>query len=307
MSGHLSPTSWQEDYDRFMEQQRVDRTEAGVARGRQGAVTVAGNGLAARAGLEALKRGGSAIDALLTAANTQVALTAGAPISYFGIMSLVYCDAESGSVHAMNAEWNTVRAETDPASIPGGIDMSSADGLRGSAASGRSALVGGFMKGVGEAHARFGKLPFAALFEPSIHVAEQGLPISDKMAGVWTMRADDLSRLPETRATLLKEDGSAYVAGDVLRQPALAKTLRAVAEQGADYLYRGAWAERLVAAVRADGGRMTLDDLAAYEVTWSDPLVADLAHGYRVYTNPPPNNPIEHAKYAIVRMPTLGA
>ncbi len=70
----LSPENWADDYDRFLAAQLVDRTEAGVATGKRGAVAVAYNGLAARAGLEALKQGGGAIDAALTAALTQVAL-----------------------------------------------------------------------------------------------------------------------------------------------------------------------------------------------------------------------------------------
>lgn len=212
-STNLSPALWQEDYDRFLQAQLVDRTEAGVATGRQGAVTVAYNGLAARAGLEALKQGGNAIDAALTAALAQVALTAGAPISYFGIMSLVYYDAQSGQVHTMNAEWNTVLSEEDPLSIPGGIDMSSPEGMFGTAVSGRTALVGGFMKGVGAAHERFGSLPWPQLFEPAIYVAEHGIPISKKMAGMFAVRHEDLSRLEETRATFLKKDGSPYMEG----------------------------------------------------------------------------------------------
>ena len=286
----LSPSAWKADYERYMEAQLVDRSRAGVATGNNGAVTVAYNGLAARAGLEALKQGGNAMDALLTAALSQVALTAGAPISYFGIMSLVYYDAETGEVHTMNAEWNTVLAETEPMSIPGGIDMSRPDGITGTAVSGRTALVGGFMKGVGEAHRRFGKLPFEQLFVPSIAIAEEGMPVSEKMAGYWEMRAEDLARLPETRATLLKEGGTPYQAGDIFKQPALAKTLREVAEHGTDYMYKGPWAEKLVAAVQADGGKMTLEDLASYEVIWGEPLEADLGNGYRVYTVGPPNN-----------------
>jgi gamma-glutamyltranspeptidase / glutathione hydrolase len=230
----LSPARWQEDYDRYLAAQLVERTRAGVATGFRGAVTVAYNALAARAGLEALEQGGNAMDALLTAGLTQVALTAGAPISYFGILSLVYYDAKSGEVHAMNAEWNTVLGETEPLSIPGGIDMSSADGIRGTATSGRTALVGGFMKGVGAAHGRFGKLPFEQLFAPAIFVAENGFPVSAKMAGYWELRAGDLARLPETRVTLLQPDGSSYAAGDLLRQPALAATLRAVARRGTE-------------------------------------------------------------------------
>lgn len=285
----LSPERWASDYERFMEAQLVDRTEAGVATGENGAVTVAYNGLAARAGLEALKQGGNAIDAAMTTALMQVALTAGAPISYFGIMSLVYYDAGTDRVHTMNAEWNTVLGEDDPANIPGGIDLSSPDGMYGTDVSGRTALVGGFMKGVGAAHERFGRLPWAEIFKPSIHVAEQGFPISKKVEGYWEGRAADLARLPETRATFLKEDGSPYVEGDVLRQPALAATLRAVAEQGTGYMYGGPWAGKAAAAIQADGGRMTVEDLAAYEVIWDEPLVADLGDGWELYTNPPPN------------------
>src|SRR5262249_43628120 len=148
----LSPAGWASDYATYLTAQDVDRTSAGVADGTHGAVTVAYNGIAARAGVEALKRGGNAMDAALAAAVTQVAVTAGAPISYFGILSLVYYDAKTGKVYTMNAEWNTVRGETDPLTIPGSLNMSSEAGLRGTAVSGRTALVGGFMKGVGAAH-----------------------------------------------------------------------------------------------------------------------------------------------------------
>src|SRR5262249_597830 len=152
---NLSPTAWPKgEYERLMKAQEVDRMEAGVATGRNGAVTVAYNGIAARAGLEALKQGGNALDAALTTAITQVAVTAGPPISYFGLMSVVYYDAKTGKVYTMNAEWNTVRGETEPLTIPGSLNMASEDGLRGTAVSGRTALVGGFMKGVGSAHAR---------------------------------------------------------------------------------------------------------------------------------------------------------
>ncbi len=286
----LSPATWPKgEYDRFMAAQAVDRTTAGFALGRRGAVTVAGNGLAARAGLEALKHGGNAIDAAMTAALTQVTLTAGAPISYFGIMSLVYYDAKSGKVYTMNAEWNTVRGETSAATIPGSINMSSPEGLRGTAVSGRTALVGGFMKGVGAAHKRFGALPFARLFDASIYIAEHGMPVTPRLADKFTFRREDLSRLPATRAIFMKDGGETYRQGEVFKQPALAATLREVAKQGTDYIYKGAWAKKLVAAVQADGGKMTLEDLAEYDVIWDEPLVASVGD-YQIYTNKPPND-----------------
>src|SRR5262245_29193665 len=274
---NLSPSVWPKgEYAKFLNAQDVDRTEAGVATGRNGAVTVAYNGIAARAGLEALKQGGNAIDAAMTAAVTQVAVTVGAPISYFGILSLVYYDAKTKKVYTMNAEWNTVRGETEPMKIPGGINMASEEGLRGTAVSGRTALVGGFLKGVEAAHKRFGKLSFKHLFEPAIYIAETGMPVTGHLADKFKFRGEDLKRLPATRAIFTKADGSFYAKGDLFKQPTLAKTLRAVAAQGTDYIYKGEWAKNLIAAVQADGGKMTLEDLAAYDVIWDEPLVADI-------------------------------
>ncbi len=287
-SESLSPEHWAGDYARYLDAQGAPHAQAGYATGANGAVAVAYNGLAARAGLEALRQGGNAMDAALTTALTQVALTGGAPISYFGILSLVYHDASTGKVHTMNAEWNTVRAETDPATIPGKFDMSSERGLLGTEPSGRTALVGGFMRGVEAAHRRFGRLPFHTLFDPAVYVAEHGMPVTDEFAWFLTLRSEDLKRLPATRALFIKPDGSNYRKGEMFYQHQLAKTLRAVAASGADYMYKGPWAQKLVAAVQADGGHMTLEDLARYEVTWDEPLVGDFG-AYQVYTSPPPN------------------
>lgn len=287
----LTTARWEPgERESFLAQQCAIRTTAGAATGSNGAVTVAYGAYAARAGLEALKQGGNAIDAALTTALTQVALTAGAPISYFGIMSLVYLDASSGRVHTMNAEWNTLAGETDPLTIPGGLAFGSDESVLGTGApSGRTALVGGFMKGVESAHSRFGRLPFPALFQPAIEIAETGAPVNRSLAWCYELRRDDLARLPETRAALLKPDGSGYTEGETLLQPKLAETLRRVAVDGADYMYGGPWGERLVAAVRADGGLMSLEDLKAYDVIWSDALIADIGDGYALATAPWPN------------------
>ena len=288
---NLRSSSWDPgEYEKYVTAQGVDRTRAGAATGKNGAVTVAYGAYAARAGLEALKQGGSAIDAAITTALAQVALTAGAPISYFGILSLVYYEAKTGKVHTMNAEWNTVTDETDPLSIPGQVTFGSDDAMRGKAdPSGRTALVGGFMKGVEAAHAKFGKLPFASLFQPAIEVAEGGIPVSSLLDWCFAFRAADLARLPATREILLKPDGSRYGVGDKFCQPQLANTLRRVAAEGAGYMYGGPWGEKLIAAIQADGGKMTLDDLKNYEVTWADALVAEIGNGYSVATSPWPN------------------
>lgn len=285
------PASWtpQEQAHFLGPQQAAIRTQAGSATGTRGAVTVAYNAYAARAGLDVLQRGGNAMDAALTTAVTQVATTAGAPISYFGIMSLVYYDAKSRSVSTLWAGWRTLREEKNPLTIPGAVSLAVGEEPLGTVPNGRTALVGGFMKGVEAAHQRFGRLPFSTIFDPAIRVAEDGMPVHTTLAHQFEVRAKDLARLPATRAALLKPDGSPWHVGDTLRQPALAATLRQVASQGSDYMYRGPWGRKLVAAVRADGGAMTVEDLTNYEVIWGEP-VRGRVHGVEIAAAGPPNS-----------------
>ena len=250
--------------------------DKGIVVGTTGAAAV-------QAGLDILKAGGSAMDAALATAMAQVTLAAGSWVSFAGIMTLVYYDAETDAVYNMNASYNTVAGEDDPMTIPGldiGDFMSTE--IR---PSGRATLVPGFMKGVEAGHERFGKVPFADLFEASIRIAEEGMPFNAGLVQNVEFRSNVLSRRPETRAVFAREDGSFHALDDNFRQPALAATLRRVAADGnVDYLYSGPWAERLVAAVREEGGRMTMEDLAAYEVLWSDPVVADYA-GHQVFSH----------------------
>ena len=282
---NLSPAAWPpRELEKYLELEDINFPGNPEAKGQSGAVTGSYHPLAQRAGLEALAQGGSSVDAALTTAMTQITAGAGAVISFFGIMTLVHYDAADDQVHYLNAGWNTVMGEDDPMSIPGEIGMHG-DALYGTDhPTGRSALVGGFMRGVEAAHQRFGKLPFKSLFEPSIYIAEQGIPFNQRLASYLEPRRQDLARLPESKAFLSKADGEWYELGDLFVQPALAKTLRAMAEQGVDYMYAGPWAEKAVAAIQADGGKMTLEDLASYQAQWNPPLKAEHG-GYEVYAN----------------------
>ncbi|MBX2817546.1 MAG: gamma-glutamyltransferase family protein [Saprospiraceae bacterium] len=245
-----------------------------IAIGTRGAVTNTFHAAASRAGIEALKQGGTSVDAALTTALTQITLNAGSVVSFFGILNMVHYDASRGELVSMDASWNAVKAETDPMSIPG-IDNIGEGLFAEREVSGRSALVGGFMRGVDAAHARFGKLPYKALFDPSLYLAENGFVLNDRTADYFKRRDKQLRRLKETRETLIKEDGSSYQAGDLFKQPALARTLRALSVQGSSYMYNGPWAEKAIAAIQADGGKMRLTDLAEYEVIWNEPVRAE--------------------------------
>jgi gamma-glutamyltranspeptidase/glutathione hydrolase len=260
------------------------------ARGQGGAVATTHHAFATRVGLEALKQGGSAVDAVLASSLAQITLGLGDHITFFGILGLMHHDSRSGETLTLHAGWKTCREERDPLSIPSsGLALTNdvRDMVSG-LPNGRAILVGGFMKAVEVAHARFGKLPFARLFDASIELAEEGFPLSEKMAMGIDLAQRFLWRLPETRRLFFRADGKPCRAGERFRQPALAATLRAVAEHGSAYMYTGPWARRCVEAVRREGGRMTLQDLADYEVGWVEPH-RTRRHGYQVALVGAPN------------------
>jgi len=209
--------------------------------------------LAIHAGLDVLRHGGNAADAALTTALAQIALTAGAAVSYAGIMTAVYYDVASGKVFTLDAGYNTVQNEKDPHTIP-----------RMGEHSGRTALVPGFMAGAQALHDRFGKLPFAKLFGPAIWISEHGIPLSPTLSGWLGTQGKFATRLPEGKHIFTKENGDLYKAGDIFRQLELAATLRKVASQGSAYMYTGDWARHFVGLVQREGGKITLEDLSAY-------------------------------------------
>jgi gamma-glutamyltranspeptidase/glutathione hydrolase len=232
-----------------------------LVEGKQGVVVGTTGTQAVQAGLESLKKGGSAADAALATALAQVVECGGSYVSHAGILGMVYYEAATGKVYFLNAAYNTPLEEKDPQSIPG----------RGKP-SGRTALVPGFMAGVQAAHDRFGKLPRKEVFAPAVTLAEQGFKVSPLLARFLQTRQSVLSRLPETQRVFTKPDGSFYKEGEHFRQPELAQTLRQIADQGAAYMYTGPWAEQFVAAVQKEGGKITLADLKAYQVIWEEPL-----------------------------------
>ena len=199
-----------------------------LGEGREGLVVGLSGKQSVHAGAEILKQGGSAADAAMATAMSQIVEAAGSYVSFAGILSMVYYDASAHQYHYLNAGYNTPIDETDALSIPK-ADVAAGTGVP----SGRTALVPGFMAGVQAAHERFGKLPLARLFAPAIALAEEGIDIDPVFAAFIQYRRDVLGRLPETRRVFTRPDGAFYRRGDRFRQTELAATLRRVAEQGA--------------------------------------------------------------------------
>ncbi len=243
--------------------------------------------LAAEAGLAMLRRGGSAIDAAVAA---QMVLTLVEPQSsgIGGGALLLYWDARARSIEAWDGR------EAAPAAAGGELFLRDGAplGFHAAAVGGRAVGVPGTVATLEAAHRAQGRLPWADLFAPAIALAENGFPISPRLAAEIGDEAARLARDPAARAYFLGTDGAPLPAGTVLRNPALAATLRAIADQGAAALQRGPIAADIVAAIRNhpdNPGVMTEADLAAYAPRRRTVICAPYRQ-WRVCGFPPPSS-----------------
>ena len=273
----LSPNRWATAEKTRAEQLEMTPwpPQAKVIEGQSGLVAATMSPIAVHAGVEALRQGGTAADAAATVALTQITTALGSYVSYAGIMELVYYDAKSGKVSSLNAGWNSYLGETEPKSIP--VDdmgpLASAFGAKPTeGAEGRKTLVPGFMAGIEQMHKRFGRLPFRELFQPAIWYAENGVTISPALGKFFSSREKYLSRTAEGRGFMNQAGDGLPKAGDRFVQAELARTLRAVAGNGAQYMYTGPWGQHFVAAVQREGGKATMEDMKRYQPIWEEPL-----------------------------------
>ncbi|HEY7309482.1 MAG TPA: gamma-glutamyltransferase [Gemmataceae bacterium] len=153
-------------------------------------------------------------------------------------------------------------------------------------------LVGtpGTVRGLTLAHRRFGKLAWKDLLAPAIRLAEEGFAIDAALADSLNRVLARSPDFAELRRVYGKDgDAARWQAGDRLAQKELAKTLRLIAEQGADGFYKGVVADLIAAEMKRDGGLITKADLAAYEAKVRKPIHGTY-RGYDVYGPPPPSS-----------------
>lgn len=240
-------------------------------------MVAAANPLAAEAGLAVLRAGGSAVDAMIT---TQLVLNLVEPQSsgLGGGAFLVHWAERDRDLVTLDGRETTPMASTPERFLKeDGEPMGFMEAVVG----GLSVGVPGTPALLAEAHARWGRLPWAALFEAPIRLAEEGFPVSPRLHALLeedpALRDD-----PRARALFYGDDGAPLAVGATLRNPAFAQTLRTLADEGVRPLYEGAIAQDIVDTVTghpSNPGDMTLDDLAAYEVVVRPPVCVE----YRVY------------------------
>jgi gamma-glutamyltranspeptidase/glutathione hydrolase len=204
--------------------------------------------LATSAALDMLRRGGSAADAYVAAAAVQVVVEP--PMTTFGgVLQMTWFDSLAGKSTLVAGGFGRPAAET------GDWDEAGAD-------SGRTIAAPGWLVGAREGWRRFGRLRWAELFEHALAHAREGFTIDPQLWGwVFEYRLK-AARFPEGQR-LWYPNGHLLNVGDVLVQPDLARTIAMIqSDEDLDTFYRGEFAERYVATARADGGRITLEDMA---------------------------------------------
>lgn len=236
----------------------------------------AANPLAADAGRKILAAGGSAVDATIT---TEMVLTLVEPQSsgIGGGAFLVHHDATDEKLETYDGrEAAPASAKPDMFLKPDGTPMRWPDAALG----GRAVGVPGVIRMLALAHADHGILPWADLFEPAIKLAEEGFEVSPRLAGLLATDKE-MREIPVTK-DYFYPNGTPLKAGTILKNPALAKVLRAVAENGPAQFYAGdipAGITETVASAPANPARMSAEDIASYEAKKRDPVCVT----YRVY------------------------
>ena len=263
----------------WVSQQGVLKTNAArrsTVAGFNGAVATS-QPLAAQAGLSILQAGGNAVDAALATAAT---LNVVEPMSTGlggDVFALVYWAAHR-RVYALNGSGRAPWAATPEAYAERGLDAMPQRGIL-------AVTVPGAPAAWCDLSARFGRVSLERVLEPAIDYAEQGYPVSEYIASLWGRAVPLLERNAESARVFLP-GGRAPRAGERIRLPDLAHTLRLLAQGGPEAYYRGAVAQAIVATSQAQGGLLSLQDLADHRSTWVDPI-STLYRGYRVWECPP--------------------
>jgi gamma-glutamyltranspeptidase / glutathione hydrolase len=241
--------------------------------------------LATQVGLDVLKAGGSAVDAAI-AANAVLGLVEPTGNGIGGDLFAIVWDAKTQKLYGLNASgrsplglgYDQLKAELAKTKNPDHLPM-------------RGFLpisVPGAVSGWAELHGRFGKLPMKDVLAGAIRYAEDGFPVSQYIAYLWSLgvRNAQADQFPGAFLEVYAPGGRAPKEGEIFKNPALARSLGLIAAQGADAFYKGEIADKIDAFMRANGGYLRKADFEQHTATWVDPVSVNY-RGYDVYELPP--------------------
>ncbi|MGB0632704.1 MAG: gamma-glutamyltransferase, partial [Alphaproteobacteria bacterium] len=236
-------------------------------------MVVSGHSLASTAGLRTLDKGGSLVDAMIsTSATLSVVLQQATSLG--GDAFFLYHDASEGKTIGLNATGHAPDGAT-PEYYKDGIPDRGPNAVS----------VPGMVRGWERLHERYGRLPWEELFEDAIDAAEAH-PASRVMTAGLDLFRDDVMADPACRALYFDDAGNRMQAGDILRQPALAETLRKIVAGKSAAYYEGDIAKSIGEYAVANGGLLGPDQFAGYEPEWVELLATDY-RGHTVQVMPP--------------------
>ncbi|RAV27640.1 gamma-glutamyltransferase [Sinomicrobium soli] len=243
------------------------------------AMVVSAREEASAIGVEILKKGGNAFDAMVA---TELALAVAYPfagnLGGGGFMVYRKADGETGALDyrekAPLAAHKDMYLDSLGNVIPGKSTLGA-----------MSVGVPGTVAGVAEVHRKLGSLPFHEILEPVIRLAEKGVAVTAKQE----------KNLERNRELFIEVNGDStffstpFHQGDTIKYPALARTLKRIQKEGRDGFYRGETARKLAAFIRNTGGIITEEDLARYQATWRTPVTFDYGD-LRIISMSPPSS-----------------
>lgn len=250
-------------------------------------MVVAANPYAAWAGKNIIEKGGSAVDAAIA---VQAMLTLVEPQSsgIGGGAFMLYWDNQKKQLYSIDGR------ETAPASVNPAWFMNNTEPMKwiDAVVGGRSVGVPGVLRGLELAHSKAGTLPWSVLFEDSIQVAEEGFKVSARLASLVATERHPGLKTFTTSSVYFYPAGFPLKEGTLKKNPSLAKTLRGIAQYGADYFYKGELADNIVAAVneaKIAPGNLSKDDLAQYQAVLR-PAVCGQYRQHKICGMAPPSS-----------------
>lgn len=251
--------------------------------GRSAVVSVQ-EALAAHIGLAILKQGGNAVDAAVAIGFAlTVTLPRAGNLGGGGFM-LIWLNDKKQAVGLNYRERAPLLATKDMfLNAKGRVDLQAITRTY------RAVGVPGTVAGLSLALKKYGTMTLKQVINPAIQLAKNGIIVTQGLAEALCQDKDHLSRSKESKKIFFKADGRCYQVGERLRRPALARTLRLIANRGPQVFYRGEIADAIVKAMKKHQGLITKKDLQQYRAQWVKP-VRGVYHGYPIIAMPPPSS-----------------
>ncbi|MDH4255101.1 MAG: gamma-glutamyltransferase [Gammaproteobacteria bacterium] len=253
-----------------------------AVRGKNG-IVASSSAIASEVGVQVMKDGGNVVDAAIaTAFAMAVTWPSAGNIGGGGFMIYHGADGETAAFDFREKAPLAATADMyldDEGNIR---DNSNHDGLL-------AVGVPGTVAGLALAHERYGSKPWKDLVAPAVRLARDGIPVSWALYDDFSQLMPQFEKYPGTKKAFSRPDDSLYEPGDLWVQRDLADTLRRIQKDGHDGFYKGKTAKLIADFMAANGGIITLEDLAAYQAVEREPIRGDY-RGYEIVSMPPPSS-----------------